>query len=112
MPASCSTAPAREDTWTTTVPCGTPHSSRGAVGSARGPSGGVRSRFALSVIGSLSRSGRWEEWSAAEPRLAGFASLEDALEGWQRRDKRCYQVVAGLTSLGSRRGGDDDDAAL
>jgi hypothetical protein len=112
MSASCSTAITREDTRATTVPPVTSHSSRRATGSARCPSAAARSLFALSITGNLSRSGRWEEWSAAEPRLAAFASLEDALDGWRRRDERCYQVVAGLTALGSRRGGDDDDAAL
>jgi hypothetical protein len=68
--------------------------------------------LATSVISSLERSVKWTEWQQAEPRLAGFASLEEAREGWRRRDERCYQVVAGLTALGSRRGGDDDDAAL
>jgi hypothetical protein len=71
-----------------------------------------QSPLAASVIAGLARSGRWSQWSAAEPRLAGFASLEEALGAWRRRDERCYQVVAGLTALGSRRGGDDDDAAL
>jgi hypothetical protein len=68
--------------------------------------------LATSVISSLERSGKWAKWQRVEPRLAGFASLEEAREGWRRRDERCYQVVAGLTALGSRRGGDDDDAAL
>lgn len=72
----------------------------------------AQSALAASVISSLERSGKWAEWQQVEPRLAGFASLEEAREGWRRRDERCYQVVAGLTALGSRRGGDDDDAAL
>lgn len=72
----------------------------------------AQSGLATSVIGSLERSGKWAEWQQAEARLAGFASLEEAREGWRRRDERCYQVVAGLTALGSRRGADDDDAAL
>lgn len=72
----------------------------------------AQSALATSVIGSLERSGKWAKWQQVEPRLAGFASLEEAREGWRRRDERCYQVVAGLTALGSRRGGDDDDAAL
>ena len=72
----------------------------------------AQSALATSVIASLERSGKWAQWQEAEPRLAGFASLEEAWEGWRRRDERCYQVVAGLTALGSRRGGDDDDAAL
>ena len=72
----------------------------------------VQSALATSVISSLERSGKWAEWQAVEPRLAGFASLEEAREGWRRREARCYQVVAGLTVLGSRRGSDDDDAAL
>lgn len=72
----------------------------------------TQSPLAASVTGNLARSGKWSEWLSAEPRLVGFASLEEALDGWRRRDARCYQVVAGLTALGSRRGGDDDDAAL
>lgn len=72
----------------------------------------AQSALATSVISSLERSGKWAEWQQVEPRLAGFASIEEAREGWRRRDERCYQVVAGLTALGSRRGGDDDDAAL
>ncbi|UUW92492.1 hypothetical protein [Pimelobacter simplex] len=68
--------------------------------------------MATSVTSSLERSGRWAQWQQMESRLAGFADLEAAREGWRRRDERCYQVVAGLTALGSRRGGDDDDAAL
>lgn len=39
------------------------------------------------------------------------ASRKHAKDGVDA-DERCYQVVAGLTALGSRRGGDDDDAAL
>jgi hypothetical protein len=65
-----------------------------------------------SVISSLQRSEKWAKWQLVEPRLAGFASLEEAREGWRQRDERCYQVVAGLAALGSRRGGDDDEAAL
>ena len=72
----------------------------------------AQSALATSVISSLERSGKWTEWLQVEPRLAGFPSLEEAREGWRRRDERCYRVVAGLTALGSRRGGDDDDAAL
>lgn len=72
----------------------------------------AQSALTTSVIRSLERSGKWAKWEQVEPRLAGFASLEEAREGWRRRDERCYQVVAGLTALGSRRGGDDDDAAL
>lgn len=68
--------------------------------------------LATSVIGSLSRSGKWDGWLSVESRLTGFANLEDVLAAWRRRDERCYQVVAGLTALGSRRGGDDDEAAL
>lgn len=72
----------------------------------------AQSALVTSVIDTLKGSGKWAQWQVAEPRLAGFASLEEAREGWRRRDQRCYQVVAGLTALGSRRGGDDDDAAL
>lgn len=66
-----------------------------------------------SVIDHVCRSGKWELWQNAEPRLSGFAGLEDALLAWRHdRDERCYQVVAGLAALGSSRGGNDDDAAL
>jgi hypothetical protein len=72
----------------------------------------AQSSFATSVGDSLQRSGKWAEWQRVEPRLLGFDSLEAAREGWRRRDVRCYQVVAGLAALGSRRAGNDDDAAL
>lgn len=72
----------------------------------------AQSALATSVIASLERSGKWEQWQKAEPRLDEFAGLEEVREAWRRRDERCYQVVAGLTALGSRRSGDDDDAAL
>lgn len=72
----------------------------------------AQSALTTSVIISLHRSKKWAQWQQAEPRLAVFDTLEEALEGWRRRDTRCYQVVAGLTAIGSRRGGDDDDAAL
>jgi hypothetical protein len=97
----------------------TPHGTQPRTGSQersstadRGARRKPQSPLAASVTVSVARSGKWSEWLAAEPRLAGFGSLEDALEGWRRRDERCYQVVAGLTALGSRRRGDDDDAAL
>lgn len=70
------------------------------------------SRLVAAVSSSLDRTGKWAEWQRLESRLAGFGCLQDVREGWRRRDERCYQVVAGLTALGSRRGGDDDDAAL
>ena len=68
--------------------------------------------LAAAVVASLARSGKWAQWQQIEPRLAGFADLEEACAGWRRRDDECYQMLAGLTALGSRRGGDDDDAAL
>lgn len=70
------------------------------------------STLAASVLASLERSGKWAQWQSVDPRLAAFAGLAEAREGWRRRYDRCYQVVAALTALGSRRGGDDDDAAL
>lgn len=72
----------------------------------------AQSALATSVIASLERTGKWAQWQEIEPRLAAFASLEEVREAWRRRDQRCYQVVAGLTALGARRGVDDDDAAL
>ena len=68
--------------------------------------------LAEAVVTSLGRSGKWEQWRQVEPRLAGFADLEDAIARWRRRDDECYEMLAGLVALGSRRGGDDDDAAL
>lgn len=68
--------------------------------------------LASSLIDRLERSGQWAQWAQVEPRLGGFASLEEVRAAWRVRDQRCYQVVAGLTALGSRRGADDDDAAL
>ena len=72
----------------------------------------AQSALTSSVIASLERSGKWAQWQEVEPRLTGFANLGEVREAWRRRDQRCYQVVAGLTALGARRGGDDDDAAL
>jgi hypothetical protein len=112
MSASSTTAPAHDVTGATTSRPVASDLYSSAYGRTPRQSKGTRSALATSVIGSLSRSGTWSQWLAVEPRLAGFASLEEALEGWRRRDDRCYQVVAGLTALGSRRGGDDDDAAL
>jgi hypothetical protein len=112
MSASSTPAPAHEVTFGATSHAGSSDLPTSAYGRTRRNSKGTRSALATSVIGSLARSGKWAEWLSLEPRLAGFASLEEALEGWRRRDERCYQVVAGLTALGSRRGGDDDDAAL
>ncbi|UUZ59569.1 hypothetical protein [Nocardioides sp. B-3] len=49
------------------------------------------SALATSVISTLEGSGKWADWQAIEPRLAGFANLEEAREGWRRRDERCYR---------------------
>lgn len=109
MSATSATAPAHEiSRGPQFIPCFPGPSSSAHRGARRKP----QSPVAASVTASLSGSGKWSEWSTVESRLAGFASLEEALEGWRLRDGRCYQVVAGLTALGSRRGGDDDDAAL
>ncbi len=109
MSATSTTAPAHETSRGPQVITGLPGPSSAAHRGARSK---PQSPLATSVLGSLAGSGKWSEWSTVETRLAGFAGLEEALEGWRRRDRRCYQVVAGLTALGSRRGGDDDDAAL
>lgn len=61
----------------------------------------------------LQTSGKWDDWRDSDPRLAGHASLQDALEAWRReRSARAYLTVAALASIGSSRGGKDDDAAL
>ena len=61
----------------------------------------------------LNRSNTWSDWQAMDGRLAGLGKLEDAVEAWRgRRDPRVYQVVAALTAIGSRRGRDDNQAAL
>jgi len=74
---------------------------------------GYQSPLAAVLLDDLARTGKWPTWCAADARLEGATSLEDAVGAWQtRRDPRSYAVVAALTSLGSRRGGDDDDAAL
>lgn len=68
--------------------------------------------LAATVVAGLERSGKWAQWQSVDPRLDAFDGLGEAREGWRQRDDRCYQVVAALTALGSRRGGDDNDAAL
>lgn len=74
------------------------------------------SRFATlahTLSDDLSRSNTWSDWQALDGRLAGLAALDDAVEAWQtHRDPRVYQVVAALTAMGSRRGRDDNQAAL
>jgi hypothetical protein len=72
----------------------------------------VQSPLSASVLRTVDRSDKWTEWQSLDQRLGLFASLDDARQAWTRRDPRCYRVVAALTALGSRRGGDDDDAAL
>ena len=112
MSAITATTPAHEVTGAPTAPPAISDSSRRVFGRTRRKPRGPRGAWAGLVIESVARTGKWKEWSATEPRLSGFAGLEEALEGWRRRDERCYQVVAALTALGSRRGGDDDEAAL
>jgi hypothetical protein len=73
----------------------------------------VEDRLLAVVDAELTRAGKWAIWCEHDPRLEGLAGLTDVVEGWQsRRDTRCYQVVAALTAIGSRRGCDDDDAAM
>lgn len=40
----------------------------------------AQSALATSVMSTLEGSGKWAQWQAVEPRLAGFASLEEARE--------------------------------
>lgn len=64
-------------------------------------------------IETVDRADRWTQWAALDPRLACFSSLREAVDAWRyTRDEQCYPVVTALASLGSRRSGDDDDAAL
>lgn len=61
----------------------------------------------------LIASGKWERWCAADDRLNG-SDLNSVADLWRAGDRStsCYLAVAALTELGSRRGEDDDDAAL
>lgn len=72
----------------------------------------VPDRLMAVLDAELTCSGKWASWCQEDPRLEGISSLADAVETWRRRDSRSYQVVAALTRIGSRRGGDDNDAAL
>ena len=66
-----------------------------------------------SLSDDLSTSGKWSAWVAADERIRQYTSLEEALRcGRGGRTDPWYQAVAALTELGSRRGGDDHDAAL
>ena len=61
----------------------------------------------------LATTGAWRRWQAIDDRLSTFASLEEAAHTWRtERSVPCYPVVAALAHLGSRRGADDDDAAI
>lgn len=61
----------------------------------------------------LLATGKWRRWCAADARLTG-PDLDSVARGWRAGDRSasCYLAVAALTELGSRRGADDDDAAL
>jgi hypothetical protein len=86
-------------------------SARRAVINTSSP--GVADRLLAVVDAELTRTGKWATWCENDPRLAGLADLADVVEGWRcRRETRSYQVVAALTAIGSRRGCDDDDAAM
>src|SRR3954454_18035356 len=72
-----------------------------------------RPSFTSTVSAQLTRSGKWARWAGADPDVAWPASLEDAALEWRReKTEDAYRLVARLTWLGSRRGGDDNDAAL
>jgi hypothetical protein len=67
----------------------------------------------------LDRSGTWQLWSEADPRLAGLPSFGAAREVYPARARsgscdasRARFVVAALVERGSARGGDDDEAAM
>jgi hypothetical protein len=61
----------------------------------------------------LTRSGKWTGWARRNPDVAWPATLDDAVRAWRReKNERSYQLLARLTWLGSRRGGNDNDAAL
>lgn len=70
------------------------------------------SGWACAVMEAVDSSGKWGAWLTAEPRLGGFACLEAVVGAWAREGVSTHEVVAGLTYLGARRGGDDTDAAL
>lgn len=71
-----------------------------------------RSALAHSVVDEVDRAEAWNAWATSDVRVAAFATLADAIQGWRDRDERCYEVVAALTGIGSRRGGDSDLAAM
>ena len=67
----------------------------------------------LALSDDLLAGGWWGRGGAADARLAGLASLDAALGVWRRdRSERAYLAVAALAAVGSRRGCDDDDAAM
>lgn len=73
----------------------------------------VEDRLLAVVDAELTRTGKWATWCQEDLRLEGLTCLTDAVERWHcRRDIRSYQVIAALAAIGSRRGRDDDDAAM
>lgn len=58
-------------------------------------------------------SGTWERWRSMQPCLQPLASLDEAVRLWRsERSEHAYRAVAALARLASRRGSDDEDAAL
>lgn len=59
----------------------------------------------------LDRKEAWRRWALLDQRLAAFADLDDLLQSDSSSPGR-YGAVAALVGIASRRGHDDDDAAL
>lgn len=69
--------------------------------------------WAADLSKQLQESGKWLDWRSCQPERAWPETLLTAAQDWtSAHDTRSYVLVASLARLGSRRGGDDNDAAL
>ncbi|MDT9594890.1 hypothetical protein RDV89_17510 [Nocardioides zeae] len=59
----------------------------------------------------LDRTDAWSRWTNLDSRLAAFADLDNLLQ-YDSASPARYGAVAALVGIASRRGHDDDDAAL
>jgi hypothetical protein len=71
-----------------------------------------------SLSADLDRTDTWRRWCAADTRLAGLATLDDAIvlratpAGRRENAEQSRHVIAALVERASARGGDDPEAAL